>query len=324
MKYELVNQDWKMKLDDISGVAVDSKDNVYVLIRAPLDPVIIYNKNGELIGSMGRGCGIQGAHGIDVDPDDNILLVHRQVVQKFDRDGKLLLTLGTLDTINPESGSLNNDFKTVKRGGGPFCAPAKVATDKDGDIFVCDGYGNARIHHFAKDGTLVKSWGEPGTEPGQFNIPHGIGVDQVNGDVYVCDRENFRIQIFDADGNLKTIWNNMWRPTDVKIKGDYVYVSEIGELLFTDNVLFDPKFHRHPSQTRIFDKKGNELCQIGGGNGGLPGNFMGAHGVAVDSDDTVYVCEVNNWNRHDAYAAWPGGEGAPVGTHQSFQKFKKA
>lgn len=325
MRYELVKKDYMMKLDDVGGVAVDSKDNVYVALRAPMTPIIIFDKNGDFVDAIGTSLKVRNAHGIDVDAEDNVLIVDgaRHVVHKLSRTGELLLTLGNLDTPSLESGAINSDFKTIKRGGPPFYNPAKVATSKACDIYVADGYGNSRVHHFSKDGKLIRSWGEPGKGPGEFHIVHGIGVDQDNGDVYVCDRENLRIQIFDGDGNLKAIWDNLWRPTDVDIRGDYVYVSEIGEVLFTDNVYFDPKYHRHPSQLRVFDKKGNELAKIGTEDGGAPGSFMGAHGICADSSGDIYACEVNNWCRHDAYAAWPNGLGAPTSVHPSFQKFKR-
>lgn len=325
MRFELIKKDYKMKLDNIGGVAVDSKDNVYIALRAPTTPIIVFNKDGNYIDSMGSELNVQNAHGICVDAQDNVFIVDgaRQVVHKLSNTGKHLMTLGNLDTPSLESGAINGDFKTVKRGGPPFYNPTKVSTSSSGDIYVADGYGNARIHHFSKDGKLIKSWGEPGCKPGEFNIPHGLGVDQDNNDVYVCDRENLRIQIFDGDGNLKNIWRDSWRPTDVYIRGDYVYVSELGELLFTDNVLYNPLYHRHHSQLRVFDKAGNELAQIGTPDGGQPGSFLGAHGICADSQGSIYSCEVNNWSWHDTYAAWPGGVGAPTCIHPSLQKFEK-
>ena len=132
-----------------------------------------------------------------------------------------------------------------------------------------------------------------------------------------------RVQVFDNEGHVKSIWNDLWRPTDIHVRGDYVYVAELGELLLTDNVMYDPALHRHHSQVRIFDKAGRELAQIGTEDGGRPGSFLAAHGVCADSRGDIYACEVNNWSIQNALTAWPNGVGAPVGMHPGFQKFRR-
>ena len=204
-------------------------------------------------------------------------------------------------------------------------AAAKLATTADGEIYVADGYGNCCVHHFSKDGKLLNSWGAPGDKPGEFNILHGIGVDPGNNDVYVCDRENFRMQIFDSKGNLKSVWNDIWRPTDVVIRGDLVYVSELGDMFYVDNVLFVPggPEHKHYSRVRIFDKQGNPLAQIGGPNSGMPGSFFTAHCLTLDSKNNLYVGEVTI-PRDDIWTAFPGGTGMPDRDHKMLQKFTPA
>ena len=122
------------------------------------------------------------------------------VTYKFTLEGKLLMTLGTPGMAAPF------------QGGGPFNKPTKVALDpKSGDLYVADGYGNSRIHKYSPDGRHLFSWGNPGSDPGEFNLVHSVCTDK-DGYVYVADRENHRIQIFDGQGNFQTQWHDMHRP----------------------------------------------------------------------------------------------------------------
>ena len=223
--YVFVPQDYGMPLNNVADVAVDSKNNVFTIVRGEI-PVLVFNSEGKFLYGWGKGM-IAGPHGIYIDSHDNVFCddTKDHVVLKFTTDGKLLMTLG-VKGVPSDSGSVKGNFKTVKRGAGPFNVPTKVATSKSGDIFVSDGYGNARVHRFSAEGKLIKSWGEPGTGPGQFNLPHGIAVDE-NDNVYVADRENERIQVFDVEGNLKSIWTNIYRPSAICVHQGEVYVTEL-------------------------------------------------------------------------------------------------
>jgi len=215
--YELVEQDYHMKLTNVSGVAIDSQDQAVICCRAET-PIIVFDEDGKYVRSFGKGM-MKNAHGICVDTSDNIYVVDsgRHVVFKFSSDGELLMTLGTLD-VPSDTGAINGDFKTIKHGAGPFNQPGKAAVRKsNGHIYVTDGYGNARVHHFDSDGSLICSWGEPGYEHGEFHIPHGISLDDDTGEVYICDRENERIQIFDENGKFLRSWDGLFRPCDVSI-----------------------------------------------------------------------------------------------------------
>src|SRR6185369_3048668 len=119
-------------------------------------------------------------------------------------EGKLLLTLGTSGKPS-DTGIDGIDYRTIKRVGAPFHRPTNIALAADGSIYASDGYGNARVHKFAADGKLLFSWGEPGSGPGQFHVPHGIAVDP-NGTVFVADRENSRIQLFTSEGKFLYAW----------------------------------------------------------------------------------------------------------------------
>jgi sugar lactone lactonase YvrE len=112
-------------------------------------------------------------------------------------------------------------------GGAPFNRPTGVAIAPSGEIYIADGYGNARVHRFTAEGELISSWGEPGPGPSQFRLPHHLCVDKTNR-VWVADRENSRVQIFREDGKFITQWTDLFRPTAVCIdKDDIVYVSEL-------------------------------------------------------------------------------------------------
>jgi DNA-binding beta-propeller fold protein YncE len=304
--------DLGIPLTNVADVAVDSKDNLFVMVRGK-EPVLVFNKEGKFLRSWGKGM-IAGPHGLYVDFDDSVFCVDSKdhVVMKFTPEGKLLMTLGTKG-VPSDSGAIKGNFKTVKRGSGPFYTPTKVATSKSGEIFVSDGYGNARVHRFSADGRLIKSWGEPGTGPGQFNLPHGIAVDD-RTNIYVADRENERIQIFDADGHLTSTWENIYRPSAICIRNGLVYVTELGHRLYVDNVLFKPSENPPWARVRVFNTAGVEQCRIGGPDGWKPGNFYAPHGICVDSEGSIFVAEV----------IWPANESPPPkDLHPALQKFRR-
>jgi DNA-binding beta-propeller fold protein YncE len=191
--------------------------------------------------------------------------------------------------------------------GRPFHRCTHTALSPQGDLYVSDGYGNARVHKYAANGTLLRSWGEPGTDPGQFNIPHNICCD-ADGWVYVADRENHRVQVFDGNGKYETQWNNMHRPSGLHLErggqGRF-YVGEIGGGL---GVNFDmPNIGPRVS---IYSAKGELLARLGHRPAGLePGQFVSPHGLAVDSRGDIYVGEVSytNWGNRYKGQAPPAG-----------------
>ena len=147
---------------EVSGVGVDSKNRVYAFIRG-VDPLLVFDSDGHFLRSWGRERFVR-PHGLYVGPDDSIYCTDDgdHTVKKFAPDGTLLMTLGSRNQPS-ETGCVNKDYRTIKKAAGPFNSPTDVALDREGNLYVSDGYGNARIHKFSGDGQLLHSWGEPGS-----------------------------------------------------------------------------------------------------------------------------------------------------------------
>jgi DNA-binding beta-propeller fold protein YncE len=181
--------------------------------------------------------------------------------------------------------------------GEPFHRCTHTALSPKGELYVSDGYGNARVHKYSPDGKLLLSWGEAGTDPGQFNIPHNIACD-ADGWVYVADRENHRVQVFDGNGRFETQWVNMHRPSGLHLarSGEpRFYVGEIG-----GGVAVNQDMPNIGPRVSIYTAKGELLARLGQRPAGLePGQFISPHGLAVDSRGDIYVGEVSytNWGR---------------------------
>ena len=210
-----------------TGIVTDSQDRVYLFNRGD-HPLIVLDRDGKFLNSWGEGQ-LPDAHGMFIDADDNLYMPvkNSHVVLKYRPDGNLVMTLGEWD--KPSDTGWSGDYsEPAKQSAGPFNRPSDIALDGAGDLYISDGYGNARVHKFSADGKLLFSWGEPGkTGPGEFHIPHGVWV-HTDGRVFVADRENNRIQIFSADGKFLDQWTGLARPCDIYIDQDNVlYVPEL-------------------------------------------------------------------------------------------------
>jgi DNA-binding beta-propeller fold protein YncE len=185
------------------------------------------------------------------------------------------------------------DFRTILRAGPPFHFPTNPALSPDGDIYISDGYGNARIHKFTSDGRLVLSWGEPGSGPGQFRLPHGIAVDR-QGTVYVADRENSRVQLFTPAGKFLAEWTDVARPCQVFIdRASRVLVAELGFYAGMWPGTTAPSPDATGGRVSIFNQNGELQARWGGGrNPTSPGDFFAPHAIWADSHGDLYVAEV--------------------------------
>ena len=292
-----VNENWAKLPDgwefrDVAGVAVDSKDNVYVFNRGE-HPMMVFDQQGNFLRSWGEGLFVR-AHGIHIGPDESIYCTDDDdhTVRKCTLDGKVLLEIGVPGKPAPYM------------SGEPFHRCTHTALSPDGDIFVSDGYGNSRVHKYTPDGKLVMSWGEPGTDPGQFNIVHNIVADD-DGWIYVADRENHRVQVFDTNGKYEAQWNNLHRPCGLFMpRGEcpHCFIGELGP-----GMPVNRKMPNLGPRLTIVDNKGNRQARLGGEEGlvNAPEKFMAPHGLAVDSQDNIYVGEVSYTNWPSSFAEEP-------------------
>ena len=205
-------------------------------------------------------------------------------MRKCTLDGKLLLEIGI---PGRPAGFMSGE---------PFNRCTHTALSPKDEIYVSDGYANARIHKFSPDGKLLHSWGECGADPGQFNIPHNIVCDR-EGWVYVADRENHRVQIFDGNGKYETQWNNLHRPCALFLgKGDSVcYVGELGP-----HQPVNMAFPNLGPRISILDREGRLVSRVDERSGLAKDQFLAPHGLALDSHGDLYVGEVSwtVWRNH--------------------------
>jgi hypothetical protein len=282
---------------EVAGVAVDSADRVYVFNRGDY-PVIVFDKEGRFLKAWGQGV-FQSPHGIYIDKDDQIYLTDDadHTIRVFDTEGNQKMMLGEPGVAAHTGYEI--DVSPVLFGGQPFNRVTNVAkSPTNGDLYVSDGYGNSRVHRFSPEGKHLASWGQPGNGPGEFNLVHAVAVDS-SGRVYVCDRENSRVQIFTADGVFLKAWDWVGRPNDIFIDDqDFIHIAELGWAKPIGYRVHDkacrcpPAGHDPVARVTVCDPDGKVVARFGGNKPLLPGNFIAPHGLWCDSCGDLYVGEV--------------------------------
>jgi DNA-binding beta-propeller fold protein YncE len=267
--YTLI-QDWaKLPAGEtfamVSAVATDAQDRVYAFQRKD-PPIAIFDRQGKFLTSWGNGAFLF-AHGIFI-ANDTVYLTDRDssVCLMYTLDGKPIQMMGRHGVHSDTGCEKPGDL--VPHAAGPFNYPSELVPAPSGDLYVSDGYRNARVHRFTWDGQLKKSWGEPGkTAPGQFHLPHSLIV--AHEKVYVCDRENHRIQVFDLDGKFLELWTDIQRPMDISMDRDGMLVVSEGSV------------NNSSARISILDTAGKVLSRFDCRGSG--------HGSWVDAHGDIYV-----------------------------------
>ena len=266
---------------DMPGIAVDSKDQVWVFTRA-VPPVQVYDQDGKLVKSWGTDI-VKRAHHIKIDSQGDVWLadIGHHTVFQLTPDGKLLKTLGTKGAAGADRTHFNQ--------------PTDMAITPGGDVFVSDGYGNNRVVHLDRDGRFVKEWGKQGVAPGEFNLPHAIALDS-KGSLYVADRSNARVQVFSQQGKLLAVWKDLVVPWGFWVtKDDDIWVCGSSPMPWrpTDQVLGCPPkdqvFLRLSTAGQVL-----QVWTVPKGEDGheKPGDCNWVHAVALDSKGNIYAGDI--------------------------------
>lgn len=298
---------------EVADVDIDSQDNVYVFNRSSR-PVMIFDKQGNFLDAWGEMSPhyFTLPHGISIGPDGSVFTADAgdHTVRKWTSNGKSLMTLGRARRNSPEY------------SGQPFNKPSGCAVASNGDLYVSDGYGNAHVHCYDSAGTLKFSWGGHGGGPGEFDLIHSVFVDRQDGDkVYIADRYNNRVQFFTSKGEFLGQWKNLLLPNSVRRGRDgNFYIAEMDHRITVCNSsgavlarwgegveVDDTETGRGDAPSLHETSPANELDStqplptapsrnpmIKGAvtNEPGPGLFCAPHGIAVDSEGSIYVADV--------------------------------
>ena len=268
-RYELIEH-WArlpagQTFGNVSAVATDSRDRVYVFQRKD-PPVLVFERDGRYATGWGIG-NFANPHGIFI-AGDVVYLTDREdsVCLTYTLDGKPLQILGTRGRHSDTGCERPGDL--VPRAAGPFNYPTEMVPAPSGDLYVTDGYRNARVHRFSAAGQLIASWGQGGkTEPNHFHLPHSLVADR-DGRIYVCDRENNRIQVFSPEGDFLAMWTDLRRPLDISVDRDGIfYISEGGVGGLSPRI-------------SLMDRDGNVVARW---------DSLSAHGSWVDAHGDIYL-----------------------------------
>ncbi len=308
-----------LHMGEASGVAVNSKGHVFVYSRgnstgpayaATASQILEFGPDGKYIREIGKNLYAWSfAHDVRVDKDDNIWAVDKgsDMIIKFNPEGRVVMVFGRKKEASDEGAEawkrVNPPRPPVD---GQFRQPTDVTWDTQGNIFISDGYVNSRVAKFDKDGHWLKSFGEPGKEAGQLNTPHGIAAD-AKGNIYVADRGNRRIQVFDPDGKvLRQMAINVPIPADAmpwmgnKPTPEQASTGTMaGGAPWTVCISPGPTQYiytsdAYPGRVYKLSLDGKVLGYLGRA-GRMPKEFGWIHEIACPSENTLYVAEILNW-----------------------------
>ena len=274
------------------GVATNSKGHVFVYTRSQETRLFEFDQKGNFVREIGEGLyGFAFAHAVRVDPQDNIWAVDEgsNMVIKFNPEGRVVLLLGRRPEPT-DAGAATPAASASTPGPYFFDRPTDVAWDAAGNIFVADGYGNSRVVKYDKDGRFMASVGTRGAEPGQLNTPHTIAAD-AKGNIYVGDRGNGRIQVFDNDLKLKAIYDKVGAPWAVCITpGPHQYLYTSNSNPDTNNAelaAVTGEIYKMELDGTILGKFGTAGKQLG--------QFSTTHEIDCRNENELLVSEITSW-----------------------------
>jgi sugar lactone lactonase YvrE len=267
------------------GVATNSKGHIFVYTRSQATRLFEFDAKGNYLREIGEGLyGFVFAHAVRVDPQDNIWAVDEgsNMVIKFNPEGRVLMVLGR----RPEPGEPPPTAPEPYR----FDRPTDVAWDAAGNIFVSDGYGNSRVVKYDKNGRFIAAVGSKGSAQGQLNLPHTIATD-AKGNVYVGDRSNSRIQVFDNDLTFKAVYDQVGAPWAVCISpGPHQYLYSSNSNPDSNNSLISAvtgEIYKMELDGTILGKFGHSGKKLG--------EFSTVHEIDCRNENELLVSEIIAW-----------------------------
>lgn len=312
-----------MNLGETSGVAVNSKGHIFIFTRsnsstgpaygAAAAQLFEFDQNGKFIREIGKNLYAWSfAHTVRIDKDDNIWCVDKgsNMIIRFNPEGHVTMVFGRKQEASDDARPPDREGAPPKHVDGMFNQPTDIAWNSRGEMFISDGYVNSRVAKIDKDGLWVKSWGERGSEPGQFRLPHAIAVD-AKDQVYVADRANARIQVFDSDGKfLRQIVLDVKAPPGAQPALGYqappppnappgtnltykpgapaaiCITPGPNQVMFVSD-LYPGRVYKMTLDGKILGMLGRVGKQLG--------QFGGIHQLACPSENVVFVAELFNW-----------------------------